>query len=109
MVSQFENDNGSGSAAYDGAELDTLPHSWEAEQALLGALLYDNEIYHRVSGIVQAKHFYNPVNGRIFEQTSKLIELGQLADAIVLKVRREHSRQSYWGRRKQTLLIGRSG
>jgi len=87
MVSQFENDNGSGSGAYDDAALDTLPHSWEAEQALLGALLYDNEIYHRVSGIVQAKHFYNPVNGRIFEQTSKLIELGQLADAIVLKDR----------------------
>jgi len=83
MVSQFENDNGSDF----GGELDTLPHSWEAEQALLGALLYDNEIYHRVSGIVQAKHFYNPVNGRIFEQTSKLIELGQLADAIVLKDR----------------------
>ena len=26
--------------------LDTTPHSSEAEQALLGALLYDNEIYH---------------------------------------------------------------
>lgn len=83
MVNAFENDNGSGGA--DG--LDTLPQSWEAEQALLGALLYDNEIYHRVSGMLQAKHFYNPVNGRIYDQIAKLIELGQLADAIVLKDR----------------------
>lgn len=68
-------------------ELDTIPQSWEAEQALLGALLYDNEIYHRVSGIVQHKHFYNPVNGRIYEQIARLVEAGQLADAIVLKDR----------------------
>lgn len=70
-----------------GTELDTVPQSWEAEQALLGALLYDNEIYHRVSEIIQAKHFYNPVNARIFETTARLIEMGKLADAIVLKDR----------------------
>ena len=68
-------------------ELDTTPHSQEAEQALLGALLYDNEIYHRVSGIVQAKHFYNPIHLRIFESIASLIEHGKLADAIVLKNR----------------------
>ena len=67
--------------------LDTTPHSSEAEQALLGALLYDNEIYHRVSGIVQAKHFYNPIHVRIYDSISKLIEHGKLADAIVLKNR----------------------
>ncbi len=68
-------------------ELDTTPQSAEAEQALLGALLYDNEIYHRISGIVQAKHFYNPIHLRIFDSISSLIEHGKLADAIVLKNR----------------------
>lgn len=68
-------------------ELDTTPHSAEAEQALLGALLYDNEIFHRVSGIVQAKHFYNPIHIRIYDSISTLIEHGKLADAIVLKNR----------------------
>jgi len=68
-------------------ELDTTPHSQEAEQALLGALLYDNEIYHRVSGIVQAKHFYNGTHVRIFDSIASLIEHGKLADAIVLKNR----------------------
>jgi len=68
-------------------ELDTTPQSQEAEQALLGALLYDNEVYHRVSGIVQAKHFYNPIHLRIYDSISTLIEHGKLADAIVLKNR----------------------
>ncbi len=66
---------------------DLTPHSMEAEQALLGAILYDNEVYHRVSGIVEAQHFYNPVHVRIFDSISNLIEHGKLADAIVLKNR----------------------
>ena len=69
------------------SELDSTPQSQEAEQALLGALLFDNEIYHRISGIVQAKHFYNPVHVRIFDSIAVLIERGNLADAIVLKNR----------------------
>ena len=73
--------------AMDAAELDTTPHSMEAEQALLGALLYDNEIYHRVSSIVEAKHFYNPVHVNIYRAMASLIEHGKLADAIVLKNR----------------------
>jgi len=83
MAMAFIADNDSGL----GTELDTTPQSQEAEQALIGALLYDNEIYHRVSGIVQAKHFYNPIHIRIFESISSLIEHGKLADAIVLKNR----------------------
>lgn len=68
-------------------ELDSTPQSQEAEQALIGALLYDNEVYHRISGIVQAKHFYNPIHLRIFDSIAILIERGNLADAIVLKNR----------------------
>jgi len=68
-------------------ELDTTPQSLEAEQALLGALLYDNEVYHRISSIVQAKHFHDPVHVRIYDSISTLIEHGKLADAIVLKNR----------------------
>jgi len=81
MVFEADNDPGLEPA------LDTTPHSAEAEQALLGALLYDNEVFHRISGIVQAKHFYNPIHVRIFDSVAKLIETGKLADAIVLKNR----------------------
>lgn len=67
--------------------LNTLPHSSEAEQALLGMILRDNEVYHRISHIISGKHFYNPVHTRIFDAITGLIEMGQLADAIVLKTR----------------------
>ena len=70
-----------------GQTLDTTPHSNAAEQALLGAMLYDNELYHRVSPIVEGKHFYNPVHRRIYDTAARLIETGKLADAIVLKNR----------------------
>jgi replicative DNA helicase len=83
MVYTADNDAALGSET----ALDTTPQSAEAEQALLGALLYDNEVYHRVSGIVKAKHFYNPIHVRIFDSISSLIEHGKLADAIVLKNR----------------------
>jgi len=79
----FIADNDSGISS----ELDSTPQSQEAEQALIGALLYDNEVYHRVSGIVQAKHFYNPIHIRIYDSIAILIERGNLADAIVLKNR----------------------
>jgi len=69
------------------SEVDTTPHSIQAEQALLGALLYDNEVYHRIGSIVNEKHFYNPVHSRIYETAARLIESGKLADAIVLKNR----------------------
>jgi len=82
MVSITETDN---FAELTGS--DTTPHSIPAEQALLGALLYDNEVYHRISNIVDEKHFYNPVHQRIYETAARLIETGKLADAIVLKNR----------------------
>ncbi len=61
------------------------PHDADAEQAVLGALLYDNEVYHRVSHILKPEHFYIGVNGKIYEAISRLIEYGKLADAIILK------------------------
>src|SRR4051794_1615023 len=36
----------------------TQPHNIEAEQALLGAMLVNNEVYHRVSEFLRAAHFY---------------------------------------------------
>ena len=86
MVFVADNDSMAGS----GVELDSTPQSQEAEAALLGVLLYDNEAYHKISPIIQAKHFYNPVHVRIFDAIARLIETGKLADAIVLKNRFSH-------------------
>jgi replicative DNA helicase len=64
----------------------TQPHNIEAEQALLGAILINNEAYHRVGEFLRAEHFYEPVHGRIFAAMVRLIESGRLADHVTLKV-----------------------
>jgi replicative DNA helicase len=64
----------------------TQPHNIEAEQALLGAILINNEAYHRVSEFLRPEHFYEPVHGRIFAAMARLIEGGRLADHLTLKV-----------------------
>ncbi len=69
-----------------GAEpVGVLPHNIEAEQALLGALLVNNEVYDRVSGIVNETHFYDPVHGRIFETAARRIQKNALASPVTLK------------------------
>ena len=60
------------------------PHNFEAEKALLGAILANNNAYDRVSGYLKAEHFADGVNGKIFEAASNLIERGQIADPITL-------------------------
>ncbi|MEO1092367.1 MAG: replicative DNA helicase [Pseudomonadota bacterium] len=62
-----------------------LPHSLEAEQALLGAILVNNEAFHRVADYLQAEHFYEPVHARLFEAIARRIADGYLADPVTLK------------------------
>jgi replicative DNA helicase len=72
-----------------GGPLDGLrvqPHNIEAEQALLGAILINNEAFHRVADFLRPEHFYEPVHRRIFEAITGLINRGQLADPVMLKV-----------------------
>ncbi len=61
------------------------PHNIEAEQALLGAILINNEVLDRVSGFLNAEHFYDPVHQQIYETTSKLITAGKRATPITLR------------------------
>ena len=61
------------------------PRNIEAEQALLGALLCENELYHRVSDFLRAEHFHDPLHGAIYRRAAELIEAGTLADAVTLR------------------------
>jgi replicative DNA helicase len=61
------------------------PHNWEAEQAILGALLIDNTVYNTVADIVRPEHFADPLHGRIYEAISSLIDRNQVANPITLK------------------------
>jgi len=71
-----------------GAEVqnaDTMPHSTEAEQQLLGAILTNNDIYDRVAAIIGPQHFYDPVHARIFETAAARIAKNNLASPVTLK------------------------
>ena len=48
------------------------PHNFEAEQALLGAILVNNEACDRVSSFLKSEHFYDPLHGRIYDHAAKL-------------------------------------
>lgn len=66
------------------APLSVAPSNIEAEQALLGALLYDNAAYERLSDRLQARHFYEPFHQRLFAALEIHIRKGQLAEPILL-------------------------
>ncbi|HEY0648790.1 replicative DNA helicase [Phenylobacterium sp.] len=60
------------------------PANVEAEQALLGALLFDNAAFERLGDHLQARHFYEPFHQRLFAAIETNIRKGQLAEPILL-------------------------
>lgn len=72
----------------DGSQITEVrlqPHNIEAEQAVLGALLLNNEIYDRIAAIIEPHHFYDPVHGRIWETAARRISKNALASPVTLK------------------------
>lgn len=61
------------------------PHNIEAEQALLGAILVNNEALDRVSGFLLSEHFFDPLHQRIFDVLAKIIMAGKRATPVTLK------------------------
>jgi len=71
-----------------GAEIqsaDSVPHSIEAEQQLLGAILTNNDVYDRIAAIIGPQHFYDPVHARIFETAAARIAKNNLASPVTLR------------------------
>jgi replicative DNA helicase len=61
------------------------PHNIEAEQALLGAILVNNDAFYRVSDFLAPEHFFEEVHRRIYETSSSLIRANKIANPITLK------------------------
>ena len=61
-----------------------LPCNLEAEAALLGALLIENNLIDHARDL-QPEHFFEQLHGRIFERISSLISDGKTASPISLK------------------------
>ncbi|MEE1656401.1 replicative DNA helicase [Microvirga sp. CF3062] len=63
----------------------TPPSNIEAEQALLGAILVNNDAYYRVSDFLEAVHFIEDLHRRIYEVATSLIKAGKVATPITMK------------------------
>jgi len=61
------------------------PHNIEAEQALLGAILVNNEAFYRVSDFLEPQHFFEPIHAKIYELAASLVRAGKVASPITLK------------------------
>lgn len=70
-------------------ELIQPPHSIEAEQSLIGALILDNGCFDRIS-FLQPQHFYRFDHRLAFDGLRELIERGKAADLVLLT---EHLKQ----------------
>src|ERR1700761_7792760 len=68
-----------------GAEFRSPPHGMEAEQALLGAILVNNDAMHHVGSDLRPEHFYVPVHQRIFSAIQSFFDKGLIANPITLK------------------------
>ena len=86
------------------------PANIEAEQALLGAVLFDNAAYERLSDQLHARHFYEPFHQRLFAAMEEYIRKGQLAEPIVLmeRFRQDPAFQELGGLRYLADLVDRA-
>jgi replicative DNA helicase len=63
----------------------SAPNNIEAEQALLGAILVNNDAFYRVSDFLKPAHFYEPLHRRIYEVAADMVRLGKIANPVTMK------------------------
>ena len=61
------------------------PHNIEAEQALLGAILVNNDAFYRVSDWLEADHFYEPIHKQIYQVATEMIRSAKRATPVTIK------------------------
>ena len=61
------------------------PQNVEAEQALLGAILVNNDAYYRVSDFLKAEHFMEPIHRTIYKVSSDMVRAGKRANPVTIK------------------------
>ncbi len=61
------------------------PGNIEAEQALLGAVLVNNDAFYRVSDFLKPEHFYEPLHRQIFDVAGQQIRMGKTSNPVTIK------------------------
>ncbi|WP_144753852.1 replicative DNA helicase [Bartonella saheliensis] len=62
-----------------------LPHNIEAEQALLGAIMINNDALESVSDFLKPEHFFEVLHQRLFNIILQIVQKGKVADPITMK------------------------
>ena len=62
-----------------------IPSNIEAEQALIGSILVNNDVLDEVSNIITATKFFDPGHKKIFEIIENLNTKGMIANPITIK------------------------
>ena len=63
----------------------SLPHNLEAEKAVLGAVLIDNEQFDRAAELIDSPDFYRHAHQQIFDKMVSLIDRDEVIDLVTLK------------------------
>lgn len=62
-----------------------LPDALEAEQALLGSILHNNEAYWRVAGFLKPQHFSEPLHAKLYDAMAGMITEQRPVTPVTLK------------------------
>ena len=60
-----------------------MPSNIDAEQALIGSVLVNNDIIDEVANIINFKEFYDPIHSKIYDMIEKLHNKGMIANPIL--------------------------
>ena len=63
----------------------SLPHNLEAEKAVLGAVLIDNEQFNRAAELIDSPDFYRHAHQQIFDKMVSLTDRDEVIDLVTLK------------------------
>ena len=71
-------------AAIRAATHPAMPCNLEAEQAVLGIVMFDNGAFERLPDNLTADHFHEPFHGRVWSAIDTAVRQGMLADPTLL-------------------------
>lgn len=67
-----------------------VPSNIDAEMAVIGSLLNNNEHLNKISDFLQAEHFYVPLHAKLFSHILRTYEKGLISTPLTLKHYLEH-------------------
>lgn len=60
------------------------PQNLDAEQSVLGSILIDNQVFHKVIDLLAPEDFYRPAHSKIFNAMIELVSQSQPIDTVTL-------------------------